>query len=149
VCFLFSDKVLKIHSALKSHVTNTSSHTEPSHLPTNLTFFSPANEEDICKLVLQSTNTFGDLDPIPTSLLKQCLPARINIVNLSLSSGVFSKQFKLSSVIPLLKKYNLDKEDLSNYRPISHLSFLSKLSERVVKPCLTYHLSSNNLLSSF
>jgi len=30
-------------------------------------------------------------------------------------------------------KYNLDKEDLSNYRPISHISFLSKLAERVVK----------------
>ena len=47
------------------------------------------------------------------------------------------------------KKYNLDREDLSNYRPISHLSFLSKLTERVVKIRLTQHLSSNNLLNKF
>jgi len=122
-------------------------------MPTNLTFFSLATEEEICKLVSQSSNTFCDLDPIPTSLLKQLLPPLLptitNIVNLSLSSGVFPKQFKLCSVIPLLKKYNLDKEELSNYRPISHLSFLSKLTERVVKLRLTHHLSSNDLLNSF
>ena len=70
----FSEKVLKIHSALKLNV-NTSPHIEPSHIPTDLTFFSPATEEEICKLVSQSSNTFCDLDPIPTSLLKQCLPA--------------------------------------------------------------------------
>jgi len=49
----------------------------------------------------------------------------------------------------LLKKYNLDKEDLSNYKPITHLSFLSKLTERVVNIRLTQHLSNNNLLNSF
>jgi len=38
---------------------------------------------------------------------------------------------------------------LSNYRPTSHLSFLSNLTERVVKQCLTHHLSSNHLLNSF
>ena len=32
---------------------------------------------------------------------------------------------------------SLDKESLLNYRPISHLSFLSKLTERVVKARLT------------
>jgi len=69
-----------------------------------------------------------------------------NIINLSLVSGTFPDQFKSCSVIPLLKKYNLDKEDLSNYRPISHLSFLSKLyTERVVKNRLT----TNNLLNSY
>ena len=128
-------------------------HTGPSHIPTDLTFFSPATEDEICKLLSQSSNTFCDLDPIPTALLKHCLPALLstitNIVNLSLSSGVFPKQFKLCSVIPLLKKYNPDKEDLSNYRPISHLSFLSKLTEWLVKLCLTHQLSSNDLLNSF
>lgn len=41
------------------------------------------------------------------------------------------------AVHPHLKKANLDKEDLSSYRPISHLSFLSKITERVVKLRLT------------
>jgi hypothetical protein len=44
----------------------------------------------------------------------------------------------------LLKKSNLNKKDLSDYEPISRLSFLSKLTERVVKSRLTDFLSSNN-----
>ena len=149
----FSNKVLKLHSTIKSHSTSTSPHFQPSHTPPNLMLFTPVSREELSKLIAMSPNTFCDLDPIPTSILKQCLPVLLptitDIVNLSLTTGVFPKQFKRSSVIPLLKKHNLDKEDLSNYRPISHLSFLSKLTERVVKQRLTHHLSSNHLLNSF
>jgi len=48
----------------------------------------------------------------------------------------------------LLKKPTLDKEELSNYRPISNLSLISKIIERVVKSRLMDHLSSNSLLNS-
>ena len=37
---------------------------------------------------------------------------------------------------------------MSNYRPISHLSFLSKLTESVFKNRLTNFISTNNLLNS-
>jgi len=59
------------------------------------------------------------------------LPTITNIINLSLSTGIFPDQFKNVSVHPHLTKSNLDKDDLANYRLISHLSFLSKLTERV------------------
>jgi len=36
-----------------------------------------------------------------------------------------------------------------NHRPVFHLYFLSKLSERVVNQHLTHHLSSNNHLKYF
>jgi len=36
---------------------------------------------------------------------------------------------------------------IGNYRPISHLSFLSKLTKRVVILRLTDYLSTNNLLN--
>ena len=69
--------------------------------------------------------------------------------NLSLLTGVFPDKFKNCSVHPLLKKSNLDKENLSNYRPISHLSYLSKLTERLVKNRLTDHLTKNSLLNPY
>jgi hypothetical protein len=47
----FSDQVLKIHSALESRVTNTSAHTEPSRITTDLIFLNPATEDEICKLL--------------------------------------------------------------------------------------------------
>ena len=48
---------------------------------------------------------------------------------------------------PLFKKSTLDKDQLSNYRPIYNLSLISKIFERVVKSRLTDDLSSNNLLN--
>src|SRR6218665_79167 len=45
------------------------------------------------------------------------------------------------------KKTNLNKETLPTYRPISNLSFLSKLTERIVLARLNDYLSSNSLLN--
>ena len=81
------------------------SHREPSHIPTDLTFFSPATEDEIDKLISQLSNTFCYLDPIPILLfetLPTCTSPDINdIVNLSLSSSVLPKKFKLCSINPL------------------------------------------------
>ena len=46
-----------------------------------------------------------------------------------------------------MKKPYLDKESLTNYRPISNLSFLSKLTERAVKEQITEHLSTNSMFA--
>ena len=46
----------------------------------------------------------------------------------------------------ILKKPTLDKE-LSNYRPMSNLSVISKIIENIVKSRFTEHLSTNNLLN--
>ena len=76
------------------------------------------------------------------------VPTITNIVNLSLLSGQFHPTLKESVISPLLKKPTLDKEELSNYRPISNLSLISKIIERVVKSRLMDHLTSNSLLNS-
>jgi len=93
-----------------------------------------------------------DSDPIATWLLKECssvlVPKITNIVNHSLISGQFHPTLKESVISPLLKKPTLDKEELSNYRPISNLFLVSKIIERVVKSRLMYHLTSNSLLNS-
>ena len=149
----FSDKIHKLRHTIISNSDHASPHNSPPYSPHNLSDFTPVTSDEITKIISQSPDTFCDLDPIPTFLLKQCLSALVptitNIINLSLSTGLFPTHFKSSLVLPHLKKYNLDKEDLANYRPISHLSFLSKLTERVVKIRLTHHLSSNGLLNSF
>ena len=91
------------------------------------------------------------LDPVPSNLQRHCIdsiaPIITRIVNLSLSSNVFSKQLKSALVKPFLKKSNLDPNDLKNYRPISNLYFLSKLIERVIAVRLSSHLSSHNVMS--
>ena len=129
----FSDKIHKLHTSLLSHHSCTSPHHPPPFTPLYFSSFISVTADEVSKLLSQSPDTNCDLDPIPTSLLKQCshilLPTLTKIINYS----IFPDQFKSCSVHPHLKKSNLDKENLTNYRPISHLSFLSKLTERVVK----------------
>jgi len=67
---------------------------------------------------------------------------------LSLISGQFHPTLKESIILPLLNKPILDREELSNYRPICNLSLISKIIERVVKSRLMDHLTSNSLLNS-
>ena len=54
-----------------------------------------------------------------------------------------------SFITPLLKKSDLDQETLSSYRPISNLSVLSKIFERIFFPRIVTHLNNNNLLTFF
>jgi len=98
------------------------------HLP--CTVFKPAPIPEVSKLILSPLNKSCELDHIPTFLLKTCLHTLIvpitKIINLSLSSGVFSSHFKHAHVTPLLEKSSIPVNDLNSNRPISNLSFISK-----------------------
>ena len=59
--------------------------------------------------------------------------------------GVFHQKFQKAVVIPLIQKASLPSEDLKNYRPISGLSFMSKLVAQVVVKQLMQHINSNTL----
>ena len=80
-----------------------------------------------------------------------CVPISL-LFNLSLSKSEFPTQWKIASVLPLFKKG--DKSLISNYRPISLLSAVGKVFERIVFKEWRYsqvfnHLISNNLLYKF
>ena len=75
-------------------------------------------------------------------------PFIVVLCNRSLITGCFPSEFKQAIVRPLLKKSGLDATDLKNYRPVSNLSFLSKLLERVVQSRLQVFLDSNELMPS-
>ena len=81
------------------------------------------------------------LPVIGTSLLKH--------INASLTSGYLPQSFKIAVIKPILKKPNLDPNDMSNYRPISNLPFLSKILEKVVTKQLCSFLQSNSTLEVF
>ena len=94
-----------------------------------------------------------DLDPMPTFLVKMALPQLSPIItaitNKSLSTGEFPMLFKQALVTPLLKKPSLDPELCKNYRPVSNLSFVSKVLEKVVVAQLNKHLKENDLEEPF
>ena len=72
-----------------------------------------------------------------------------NIINISLSTGVFPKPWKHALISSLLKKVGLDEAAPANFRPVSNLPFLSKLLEHVVHRQPAGYLNSNKLLPEF
>ena len=89
------------------------------------------------------------LDPVPTWLVKrvatELAPVLSRMCNASLRSGIFPDSHKDAVVFPRLKKPSLDPDDVNSYRPISNLSFVSKLVERVVASRYTDHAEQNKL----
>jgi hypothetical protein len=72
-------------------------------------------------------------------------PVILTLVNLAIRDGM-PLLYKTSAVTPLLKKKCLDPNDLSSYRPVANLSYISKLIERAVVGQIVSHLESNQLL---
>ena len=90
------------------------------------------------------------LDPIPTFLLKEVvddlLPFLTAMVNTSLREGYLPGSQKNAVVSPLLKKSSIDSVEIKNYRPVSNLTFTSKLVERIVTEQFVQYLNANGLM---
>ena len=88
--------------------------------------------------------------PLPTYVLKDKVvvmaPFLVELMNRSLVLGVVPSVFKSAYITPLLKKADLDQDDAKSYRPISNLSVLSKLLERLVAWQVFDCFTSSNLL---
>ncbi len=63
-------------------------------------------------------------------------------------SGIVPRSFKSTRVVPLIKKRKLNQNTLMNYRPVSPLSFMSKLLERCCIQQTKGYFSSNDLYVS-
>ena len=116
----------------------------------NLSYVTDA---EVRRLVLSAPCKSSDLDPLPTGLVKDCIDVLVtpivSIVNLSLSEGCFPTHFKSALVSPLLKKHTLNRDDMKNYRPVSNLSFLSKILEKVVASRLNWHINSSHTSNDY
>ena len=121
-----------------------------THPPSVFSDFRTVTEADVIVVIMNAPSKQCELDPIPTWLLKKCVtflaPFLTVFFNQSLSDGIMPDCMKIDMVTPLLKKHNLDPTDLSNYRPVSNLSFLSKILEKIVCRQLMSYLESNMLL---
>ena len=70
-----------------------------------------------------------------------------HIINLSLPLGCVPDEMKTARVIPLYKKKS--KTDPGNYRPVSILTSVSKILERVTYNQIESYMKSENLIYSF
>lgn len=143
----FIDKIDKIHASFPKEAGNQ----EPScetFKGTLLSSFEPTSISEITEIIKESKIKTSTNDPLPAFILEEniedLLSTICDLVNLSLKTGSIDGE-KTAHLSPLIKNQSLDSSCLKNYRPISNLSFISKLIERVVLRRLNKHLNTNNL----
>ena len=96
-----------------------------------------------------SSSRAAGVDEVPLHAIVNCFPVigphLLHLINRSIVTAVFPEAWKLARVIPIHKSG--DQSDPSNFRPISILSVLSKILEKVVAIQLMSYLTQNNILS--
>ena len=134
----FCEKIDKIMANLKptSECPINDKYIEKSYMTTHrMKNFTKIPEDNIEKLLKSAPSKSCELDPLPALLIKThghtLVPILVDIVNQSLQQGEFAQDLKEALMQPLLKKANLDLIH-SNHRPVSNLSFLSKLIKQAM-----------------
>ena len=119
---------------------------------TRLEKFTPITSSQLEKTIHHMKPKTCALDPIPTSKLQEiiegCIPAITHLVNSSLDQGSFCTTWKEAIVKPLIKKKTLGTQN-SNYRPVSNLSFISKIIEKVTLEQFNTHCIENSLVPEY
>ena len=152
----FSEKIVAIRQEIDGLPNADSSDFERIDemiIDSELTELFTTSVEELSALVGKISTKSCSLDPVPASLLKNCitdlLPVICQVVNLSFESTIMPTSMKQALLSPLLKKQTLNFESFSNFRPISNLKFLSKVIEKVAASRLWDHLRTNDLNEIF
>ena len=74
------------------------------------------------------------------------LPFITIMCNASLREGFLPASQKAAIITPILKKVGLDVDDAKSYRPISNLTFVSKVIERIVADQIKAFLAESDLM---
>ena len=144
----FVDKVNKIRSQFQ--------HDENYNIPTRncktLLNFQTITEEELFKTIKTMKSTTSSNDPCNTKCILNfsqiLVPVWTNIINKSVVEGSVLKCWKEAIVLPVQKNHNLGM-DLTNYWPISNLTFFSKLIDKVILNQLWNHFKTNKLLPNY
>ena len=104
--------------------------------------------EEVRNIIHSLKNSSAGHDEFPTFVGKLCVDSYIEpltfLINSSLKTGVFPSELKLARVVPIFKAG--DSSVLTNYRPISVLTFFAKVFEKIVYNKLLNFISDNNIL---
>ena len=135
-----SDTFNKFFSTIAKNIDNKIIPTNKTHKDylnvsiVNSFFLTPVNHKELESLI-KEMNTSKSVGPysIPTNILKLSCSVLskhlVKLINFSFSEGTFPNLLKFANVIPVIKKG--DNLDYNNYKPISLISNIGKLTEKI------------------
>ena len=125
-------------------------YSEPNFSHSNSFVFFPVSEDEIDRIISNLKSVKSDINTIPVNIFKKMRyfllsPLKI-LINMSFQEGIFPDKLKLARITPIHK--NGDDSDPSNFRPISCLSYFSKIFEKCVKNRLIKFCNKFSLINS-
>lgn len=113
-------------------------------------YFRPTDSNEIINTInsLKPKKSSGH-DGVNALLLQQikfAISSPLSIaINKSIETGIFPSKLKIAKVIPIYK--SKDKQNFTNYRPISLLPTISKIYEKIVHKRLYSFMTTNSLMN--
>ena len=102
---------------------------------------------EVERVIFSLKNASAGWDEIPTLVAKKCVYSWLKpltyLINRSFTEGVFPEELKLARVVPILKAG--DPSQIANYRPISVLTFFSKVFKKIMYNCILKFMDENHV----
>ena len=113
-------------------------------------FLTPVDEVEVSRVVASCKNKLStDANELSMYIIKRIIATIVtpitHICNLSFKNGVFPDKMKTAKIIPIFKSG--DREDCTNYRPISLLPQISKILEKLFNRRLSEFLEKYKVIS--
>ena len=112
--------------------------------------FQEVTLDEVLSMIRAAPSKPCALDPASTWLVKRMSdivgPVITEIVNLSFEQGRFPDLQKHAIVVPRIKKPSSDPTDMKSYTPVSYITFISKLVERIAASHFNSHAGLLKLL---
>ena len=146
----FNDYFVNVGPTLASRISPTPvDQTELPPLNPHTMFISDVTPTEVNNVINNLKNSSAGVDCIKPKALKLiavsvCEPLT-HLFNLSFHHGIVPNQLKVARVVPIFKKGN--PQSIENYRPISILSSLSKVLERLIYNRVFDFLNNHNIIT--
>ena len=119
------------------------------HVVQKSLFFTPATSDEVKTIISNFKNKKSSINSVPAKLLKYLAPSIshfiANIFNHSFHSGQYPDCLKIARVVPIYK--GGAKDDPKNYRPVSILTNINKVFEKLIHKRINSFLEQNNIIS--
>ena len=142
----------RLANEIPSIANNNSSYINNINVNNNKFSFSSIN----CSIVFLHLNKLcrskaTGLDDISSKIIRECADlisvSLCDLFNKSLVSGIFPDDWKCARVTPLFKHTQGESSDLNYYRPISVISIIAKVFERIIYDQLNNFLTNKDIIS--
>ena len=137
----FDKKVRDVRSATAGLPPPPISRTASSSLAS----FRPCTQTEVHRIIMQSPVKSCMLDPVPTFRVRESVDLLLPFLTTLMQDRLPASQ-KHAIVTPRLKRSGLDPTDIANFRPVSNLTFMSKVIERAAASQLNAYLSAIGLM---